>query len=263
MKRKVAVVLLTLTMIFSLSACGKDKETNDIKKIEASNAAESKEPTDKKYADTNKEPVVAPDKNNNSVESTEDASETIEEETVDTSGILGYWSDDLGNSFQFFHDTDDNGNELEELSYSGFFVEGELNFYGIAETDNATYIKCEQREYSSTIEEEPVEPQEPENTEETQTIVNREWVFDEEGKIVGYTDEAGNQYPIDEADMKAVELFNNSVGQDIPEDENAAIGEEVKQVEYKITKLEVDKENNCSYMDITYGDKQFSLVRYN
>lgn len=95
MKRKVAMVLLTLTMIFSLSACGKDKETNDIKKIEASNAAESKEPTDKKYADTNKEPVVAPDKNNNSVESTEDASETIEEETVDTSGILGYWSDDL------------------------------------------------------------------------------------------------------------------------------------------------------------------------
>lgn len=264
MKKRVAIVLLALTAVLSLSACGKGENADGIKKIEVGNSAESKDPTERKYEDTNKEPVEAPDRNS----STEENTDLVEDEVVDTSGILGYWSDDLGNSFQFFHDTDENGNELEEISYNGFFMEGELNFYGTAETDNATYIKCQQREYSSSVEDETVEPEvpenpeNPENSEETETVVNKEWVFDEEGKIVGYTDEAGNQYPIDEADIEMVESFNNSVGQDEPEDDSTSVGEEIRQIEYTITRFEVDKENSCTYMNITSGDKQYSLVRY-
>lgn len=275
MRRHICLVVAMLLIATSLSACGKDKNDEEIKKIEASNVAESKEQKEKKYEES-KEPDEIPEK----TDEIEDA-DSAEEEEVDTSGIMGYWSDDAGNSLQFYSETDEDGNETGNIAYSGFIAKDELYISGTAETDNQTYIKCKQTEFRSetvtdnseinneqnvTLEVIKQEITDPETGEVSEVELSidpfaKEWVFDEKGKIIAWTDADGNEQPIAEEDRAMIDIYNEQIENPGSTDNEST--EAFKDVEYQITRFEVDKDNNCTYMDITVNGEQLTFTRYN
>lgn len=155
MKKRLIWVLTIGLMVASLSACGKNNPEESIKKIEASNAAESKEPTERKYEDTNKEPVIAPDRNSKQeVDNTPNAEENTIIERDPT--IYGIWSSTDNSNLTIF-------NSSAGIKFIMYDAPSDNYITGDVTTDNSTYIEMKylkpvkQVESTEPVEEQPIE----------------------------------------------------------------------------------------------------------
>lgn len=157
MKKRLIWVLTIGLMIASLSACGKNNPEQEIKRIEASNAAESKEPTERKYEDTNKEPVIAPDRNSKQ-EVDSDNTPNAEENTIIERDptIYGIWSSTDNSNLTIF-------NSSAGIKFIMYDAPSDSYITGDVTTDNSTYIEMkylkpvEQAEPTEPVEEQPIE----------------------------------------------------------------------------------------------------------
>lgn len=155
MRKQLSLILAIGLIATSLSACGKDNQEQEVKRIEASNAAESKEPTERKYEDTNKEPVTAPDRNSKQeVDNTPNAEENTIIERDPT--IYGIWSSTDNSNLTIF-------NSSAGIKFIMYDAPSDNYITGDATTDNSTYIEMK---YLKPVEQ--VEPTEP--VEEEQPI---------------------------------------------------------------------------------------------
>lgn len=166
MKKHLYLVLTISLMAASLTACGKDTPEESIKKIEASNAAESKEPTERKYEEASKESVVAPDRNGTPTSDTnEDISENEKNTVVDREpSIYGVWNATDGSSVTIY-------NSPTGIQFSMYDTQLKSNIYGEIETDNSSYI---QMTYTKPVEKEEVTEEIPANTETEDISVDYE-----------------------------------------------------------------------------------------
>lgn len=155
MKKQLYLILLIGMMVTTLSACGKDNQEQEVKRIEASNAAESKEPTERKYEDTNKEPVIAPDRNSKQeVDNTPNAEENTIIERDPT--IYGIWSSTDNSNLTIF-------NSSAGIKFIMYDAPSDNYITGDVTTDNSTYIEMKylkpvkQVESTEPVEEQPIE----------------------------------------------------------------------------------------------------------
>lgn len=162
MRKQIYLILLIGMMATTLSACGKNTDTNDVKKIEVGDISESKEPTERKYEDTNKEPVTAPDRNSKQ-EVDSDNTPNEEENTIIERDptIYGIWSATDGSSITIY-------NSPTGIQFSMYDTQLESNVYGELETDNNSYI---QMTYTKPVEKEVVTGEIPTDTETDDTSV--------------------------------------------------------------------------------------------
>ncbi len=162
MRKQLYLILLIGMMVTTLSACGKNNPEQEIKRIEASNAAESKEPTERKYEDTNKEPVVAPDRNNKQ-EVDSDNTPNAEENTIIERDptIYGIWSSTDNSNLTIF-------NSSAGIKFVMYDAPSDNYITGDVTTDNSTYIEMK---YLKPVEE-PTEPVEEQPIEDDSDSVN-------------------------------------------------------------------------------------------
>lgn len=134
MRKQLYLILLIGMMATTLSACGKSNPEQEIKRIEAGNAAESKELTERKYEDTSKEPVTTPDRNSGSTSAEEDIPEdsigTIDMDPI----IYGTWIAEDGSNLAIF-------NSKQGVKFNLYDASIDDYVYGDATTDNSTYIE--------------------------------------------------------------------------------------------------------------------------
>lgn len=150
MKKQLCFILTMGFMVAALSACGKNNPDEDIKIIEASDAAESKEPTERKYADA-KEPDEAPDRDN-IVNSDADTTTANEENTVidREPDIYGIWSSNDNTNLTIF-------NSSAGIKFIMYDAPNDSYITGDIITDDSTYIEMK---YLKPVEQEiPVEPE--------------------------------------------------------------------------------------------------------
>ena len=162
MRKQLSLILAIGLIATSLSACGKDNQEQEVKIIEASNAAESKEPTERKYEDTNKEPVVAPDRNNKQ-EVDSDNTPNAEENTIIEKDptIYGIWSSTDNSNLTIF-------NSSAGIKFIMYDAPSDNYITGDVTTDNSTYIEMK---YLKPVEE-PTEPVEEQPIEDDSDSVN-------------------------------------------------------------------------------------------
>lgn len=158
MKKHLCFILTMGLMVMTLSACGKNNPDEDIKIIEASDAAESKEPTERKYADT-KEPDEAPDRENG-VNSNLDVTTNSEENTIINRDptIYGIWSSNDNTNLTIF-------NSLDGIKFIMYDAPNDRYITGDITTDDSTYIEMK---YLKPVEQEiPVESESIEEGEQS------------------------------------------------------------------------------------------------
>ena len=64
-----------------------------------------------------------------------------------------------------------------QIEYSGYFIGEDRNVYGTVETDNSTYITCQQYSFTSSIPDEVIE-----QTEKVENIIREEYINPDTGK---------------------------------------------------------------------------------
>ena len=160
MRKQLSLILAIGLIAASLSACGKNTDTNDVKKIEVGDISESKSPTERKYEDTNKEPVTAPDRNSKQ-EVDSDNTPNAEENTIIERDptIYGIWSSTDNSNLTIF-------NSSAGIKFIMYDAPSDSYITGDVTTDNSTYI--EMRYLKPVEQEEPTEPVEEQPTEDTE-----------------------------------------------------------------------------------------------
>lgn len=161
MRKQLSLILAIGLIVSSLSACGKSTDTNDIKKVEVGDISESKAPTERKYEDTSKEPVTAPEKG--STDNSEINENTVDNKTETTierdPTIYGSWTATDGSSVTIY-------NSPTGVQFNMYDTLLESNIYGEVETDNSSYIQMtySKPEIKEKTTEEIVTDTEAENT---------------------------------------------------------------------------------------------------
>lgn len=162
MKRAV-ITILALTLVSGcLSACGEKQD--EIVRIEASNAAGSASGTERKYEDTNKEPVIRPDEREKETTPIEDNTEIIDNAIDMAPTIYGVWNATDGSSITIY-------NSPTGVQFNMYDTQLKSNIFGEIETDNSSYI---QMTYTKPVEREEVTEEIPEDTETEDTSVDYE-----------------------------------------------------------------------------------------
>lgn len=170
MRKQLYLILLIGMMVTTLSACGKNNPEQEIKRIEASNAAESKEPTERKYEDTNKEPVTAPDRNSEQEEDSDNTPNAEENTIIERDPtIYGIWSSTDNSNLTIF-------NSSAGIKFIMYDAPSDNYITGDVTTDNSTYIEMK---YLKPVEE-PTEPVEEQPTEDTEDNSVNPYGSDEE-----------------------------------------------------------------------------------
>lgn len=162
MKKQLCLIIAMILIGVSLSACSKDKPEETIKRIDAGDTSGSKAPTERKYEDTNKEPVTAPDRNSEQEAGSDNTPNTEENTIIERApAIYGIWSATDGSSITIY-------NSPTGIQFSMYDTQLESNIYGELETDNSSYI---QMTYTKPVEKEVVTGEIPTDTETDDTSV--------------------------------------------------------------------------------------------
>jgi hypothetical protein len=241
MKKAIITILALAFTISCLSACGKEKD--EIVRIEASNAAGNATGEERKYEDTNKEPVVRPDqREKETTSSEEEQQQEVDTSEIDTS-IYGNWIDGAGTSFTIYEEDD-------VVKFSGHEAETDRRLYGTVQTDDETYIEFIQKRQKSD-EELALE-------EQASQIIEVPDDLPEGAEKEGQNTEINvlESYGSEEEYNKAMEEEQKAM------EEGTLNKDEYETIRYEITEKKVSLDENRVYMTISNENKTYSLYRY-
>lgn len=241
--KKALITILALTLVSGcLSACGKEKQ-DDIVRIEASNAAGNATGEERKYEDTNKEPVVRPDQREKETNSSEEEQQQeVDTSEIDTS-IYGNWFEDDGSAFSIYKEND-------EIMFSGYDAETDRGLFGTVQSDEETYIEFKQNK----------ELEETETVEEEQTIPE-DINVDELGDGYSYDPEKGLQKEINVTEQYgSEEEFNKAMAEESKQIEEGTINEDNYEIiRYNIDSIEIQTDIKQVVMTISNETKTYIL----